>query len=38
MIGAYEIGDYIKSGKVLDKPQMSSNEMYNYHIMGFFCK
>ena len=28
MIGISEIGDYIKSGKVLDKPQLSSDEMY----------
>jgi len=27
LIDAHEIGDYIKSGKVLDKPQLSSNEM-----------
>ena len=28
MIGISEIGDHIKSGKVLDKPQLSSDEMY----------
>ena len=28
MIGISEIGDYIKSGEVLDKPQLSSDEMY----------
>ena len=27
LIGPSEIGDYIKSGKVLDKPQLSSDEM-----------
>ena len=28
MIGVSEIGDYIISGNVLDKPQLSSDEMY----------
>ena len=28
LIGPSEIGDYIKSGKILDKPQLSSDEMY----------
>ena len=27
LIGPFEIGDYLMSGKVLDKPQLSSDEM-----------